>query len=314
MPSTISNHVLKAQGVLLVRLVPVIGLTILFFGCYGDQEAKNQSADQAEQLQLGIEEKHSEHSTDADRDFIPPDVNLKDTSAGNPLLPEINPPGLSDSIEQEVSEIHPFPLPDSWKRIGKHEIWIDFNAKQVILGGIICLNKGLLEMFACPMGTKEHESVVAVLAPAIEMHSALLAVGAVPGKPARWEEDRGYIPPSGSVIDIQVRWLEDKTETIITRDSRQMVRNSLTEEAMDHDWIFGGSVIFDDPETGERFYYANSGEMICVSNFPSAAIDVGFESSSDNNNLMFQAFSENIPEIGTKVYLILTPGAYREGD
>ena len=40
------------------------------------------------------------------------------------------------------------------------------------------MREGPLEMFACPSGTKEHESVVAVLSKSREIHAALLAIGA----------------------------------------------------------------------------------------------------------------------------------------
>ena len=44
----------------------------------------------------------------------------------------------------------------------KAEVWVDAKRKRVIVGGQICLRQGLLEMFACPRGTKEHESIVSV--------------------------------------------------------------------------------------------------------------------------------------------------------
>ena len=49
-----------------------------------------------------------------------------------------------------------------------------------MVGGKICLRQGLLEMFACPEGTKEHESIVSVNAKAQTVHTALLAVGLAP--------------------------------------------------------------------------------------------------------------------------------------
>ena len=46
-----------------------------------------------------------------------------------------------------------------------------------MIDGQICLNKGMLEMFAVPKGTKEHESIVSVNTKAQVVHAALLAVG-----------------------------------------------------------------------------------------------------------------------------------------
>jgi len=291
------------------------GGVMLSIGCFSGTEKPELSQEKSEPAQgLAAAGKEGEPSSDFLREQGSFQLPNSATAGADQNQSDFPYAAESASAQQQTAEHHPFPLPDSWKRLGNSEIWVDFEAKQVILGGYICLERGLLEMFACPAGTKEHESVVAVLAPSVEMHAALLAVGAVAGKPSRWEEERGYIPPSGSKIDIQVRWLDEKTQEIISRDSRQMVQNSSTGEAMDYEWIFGGSVTFEDPETGERYYYANSGEMICVSNFPSAAIDIGIESSSENNELMFQVFSENVPPLGTKVYLILTPGEIRQGN
>ena len=41
-------------------------------------------------------------------------------------------------------------------------VWADIKNKRIIMEGEICLNRGQLEMFACPKETKEHESVVAI--------------------------------------------------------------------------------------------------------------------------------------------------------
>jgi hypothetical protein len=66
-----------------------------------------------------------------------------------------------------------------------YPIWIDSQRKLVLVDGVICLREGLLEMFACPRGTKEHESIVAVDCKAQYVHAALLAVGAMPGQPVQ---------------------------------------------------------------------------------------------------------------------------------
>ena len=76
---------------------------------------------------------------------------------------------------------------------------------------------------------------------------------------------------------------------------------------MRYDWVFAGSDFYTDPESKKRFYQAEMGDFICVSNFPSAMLDVPVESSSDNDNLVFEAFTERIPKRGTPVCIVLTP-------
>ena len=169
------------------------------------------------------------------------------------------------------------------------------------------MRDGALEMFACPANTKEHESVIATNAYASEMHAALLAIEAEPGSPSRWTEE-GFTPPHGSLIDIQVRWFDEQSKQEVTRSAKEMVFNVVKQKTMESDWIFGGSVSYQDPETGDKYYVADSGEMICLSNFSTAAIDIQVESTNTNEDLYFRAHTENIPELGTKVYMILKPG------
>ena len=65
----------------------------------------------------------------------------------------------------------------------KEEVWIDVKAKHVVVGGTIAVDKGAIEFFACPAGTKEHESIVATRSSAQLVHAGLLAIGLVPGRP-----------------------------------------------------------------------------------------------------------------------------------
>ena len=40
------------------------------------------------------------------------------------------------------------------------------------------------------------------------------------------------------------------------------------------DWVFAGSGFWKDEETGKQHYQANGGDFICVSNFPTATLDL----------------------------------------
>src|SRR6188768_3153207 len=60
----------------------------------------------------------------------------------------------------------------------KGEVWFDKKRKAVVADGQVCLREGQLEMFACPKGTKEHESIVSLNCTAEEVHAGLLAAEA----------------------------------------------------------------------------------------------------------------------------------------
>ena len=71
---------------------------------------------------------------------------------------------------------------------------------------------------------------------------------------------------------------------------------------MKADWVFAGSGFSIDETTGEKYYHAESGDLICVANFPTAIIDISIASSSSGEgNLLFEANQDKIPPRGTPV-------------
>lgn len=76
---------------------------------------------------------------------------------------------------------------------------------------------------------------------------------------------------------------------------------------MDAQWVFAGSGFSTDPDTGEKYYLAEAGDLICVANFSTATLDLAIESSATNDTLLYEAYTERIPPVGTKVTLELVP-------
>jgi len=188
-------------------------------------------------------------------------------------------------------------------------VWIDKKHKWVVLDGAVCLQRGVLEMFACPKQTKEHESIIAVNAKPSTVHAGLIAVGAKPGKPSTYVPK--YEPVTGPEVEIWVLWKDMKGEPRKVR-AQEWVRDVKTKKEMDSPWIFGGSKIWQNPTTKEKFYQGDGGDFICVSNFPTATLDIPIASSQSDQDLLFEAFTERIPEPGTKVRLVLVPKVEEE--
>lgn len=217
----------------------------------------------------------------------------------------LNPPAAEETATPRNDEPPALPAPKNAKPMPKpSRVWIDAEKKLVYVDGYVSLSEGLLEMFACPSGTKEHESVVAVYSSAQVVHAALLAVGAKPGTPVRW--DPKFSPPTGTEIDIEVRWL-DSAGKWQSMSAQKWVRNLKTNKEMTYPWVFAGSGFWKDEESGKEYYLAEAGDLICVSNFSSATLDIPVESSQANEGLMFEAFAGRIPPIGTPVRLLLQP-------
>ncbi len=225
-----------------------------------------------------------------------------------------------------------YAAPPGAKQLGKQpDLWVDMKAKRVYVDGYVALRRGPLEMFACPVGTKEHESVVAVFAKSSEVHAALLAVGAQSGTPVRWNPD--FLPPTGQIIQVWATWRSPEPATALdingrgegegdqsnaakdfvpgdefhAVDAREWIRDMKTKRKLAEPWVFAGSTFWSDPEDNVEHYSADAGDMICVSNFTSAMLDVPFRSSADAGNVLFEPFTENIPQRGTPVRLVLVP-------
>lgn len=181
---------------------------------------------------------------------------------------------------------------------------IDTKRKLVVVNGEVCLREGQLEMFACPKGTKEHESIVAVHCKPQYVHAALLAVGAKKGRPVQFQPE--YKPASGTRIDIDILW-QDKEGTKQRVRAQEWIEHVRTGKPMPYHWVFAGSGEETERRTGQHYYYADAGDFICVSNFSTATLDLPVESSETNAGLLFGAFTNHIPPIGTKVRLVLIP-------
>lgn len=182
-------------------------------------------------------------------------------------------------------------------------VWVDRARQRVVVDGYIAMREGALEMLACPVGTKEHESIIATFCKAQTVHAGLLAVGAEAGKPVQWQPT--YEPPTGSEIQINVLWFKaDGAQAQI--DVRKWLRvMGSKDEILEPNFVFAGSVFWEDPDTGQKYYQAESGDLICVSNFTTATLDVPLKSTHANTGLMFVAFTDRIPAKNTPVRLVL---------
>jgi len=190
--------------------------------------------------------------------------------------------------------------PDCKKMLADGRVWIHRDEQAVLVDGYVCQRNAPLEMFACPTGTKEHESIVAVFARSRFVHAALLAVGGVPGKPVAFEPK--FTPASGTTVRIYVLWHDEDGNTKGTL-AQNWVRQTGKNKAMEWDWVFAGSKIYKDPDTGKENYLGDGGELVCVANFMTSTLDVAVKSDAANSGLVFDAFTERIPKRETPVRL-----------
>lgn len=207
-----------------------------------------------------------------------------------------------DRPEAAADPAAPDAHPELRRLSPREEVWIDLRAKRVVVGGRVALDRGVLEFFACPRETKEHESVVAVNSSASLVHAALLAIGLEPGKPVSFDPE--YAPASGPRIRLTMRWTDAEGRPR-EADARSWIRDTRSGAALETDWVFAGSVFWKDPADGRDYYQADGGDLVCVSNFPTATLDLPIESSQSNEALLFEVFEGRVPPRGTPVEMVL---------
>jgi hypothetical protein len=207
---------------------------------------------------------------------------------------------------------------------------IDFEKRCVDLVATVCLGEGFLELVACTKGSKEHESIVAVAARPMHVHTALLALGADEGNPAirkqvgkekkRWLD----LPPRGDLIEVYLvlkepdgkmteRPVSDFIERSNDRSGEIDVEHHGEKEKatkdpkFPHAFLFAGSHLRDRGK-GPRQYLADlSGHVISIATFGDELLCLPSIQSRENGLLMWRVNPKHLPKVGTKVTLRLRP-------
>ena len=180
--------------------------------------------------------------------------------------------------------------------------------RRVLINAYVCLREGQLEQLMCRRGTKEHEAILAADCDARDIATGLLATGAKAGTPVKYSEDgKETIPPTGQRIKVTLQY-RDKGK-LVTVPAQQWVRDAKTRQDLQGDWVFTGSQLYPNPEGDDKppTFAANSGDVICVSNFNGALLDLPINSPKKYGELVFEANTERIPPHDTKVTIILEP-------
>jgi hypothetical protein len=180
---------------------------------------------------------------------------------------------------------------------------IDGKQKRVLLDAYVCLRQGQLEQLVTRKRTKEHEAILAIDTDVRNVHLALVAAGAEPGSPVKFRPK--FEAPKGDELKITLEYKE-KGKTIRV-PAQEWIRNIKSKKDLDTNWVFAGSRFFEDPFDKKKlpYYLANDGDVICISNFETAMLDVPFNSPKDNDDLAFEAHTERIPPLETPVLVIL---------
>jgi hypothetical protein len=199
------------------------------------------------------------------------------------------------------------PAVEAKKVLVSPNVWLEVQGdrRRVILSASICLREGALEMLLCRRNTKEHESILSADVDGRAVHKALNLARAVEGSPVSYRPR--FRPPIGTPVRITVQY-QDKGK-LVSVNAREWVKNAKTGKPLETDWVFAGSLLVGNPlDPKKKMYLAHdSGDLICVSNFEDAMLDLPIESSKDDADRVYVAWTERIPPLDTKVAVFLEP-------
>ncbi len=203
---------------------------------------------------------------------------------------------------------------------------LTINAKErcVDIEATVCLDKGALELIACTKGGKEHESIIAVGATPVHIHTALLLLGAKNGNPAmrkpindeatRWVD----VPPKGDLIEVFLE-LKDPAGKLTERPISDFVTRS-AEHARSpgtvpaeggqiprfpSTFIFAGSLLIDNEQGPKTYLAERSGHVISIATFGDEVLCLPEVHSHENGALMWSIDPTHLPKKGTPVTLRL---------
>lgn len=235
-----------------------------------------------------------------------------------PVASPVGPDAARDAAPPEASKAEPIPeLRFPGLTINARERCIDVDAT-------VCLSEGALELIACNIDGKVHESIVAVEARPSHIHTALLLLGANNGSPANrrpvneaqthWVD----IPPTGDLIDVFLEFndaegkpVERPISDFIRQRNRDGVDRPRNEpeankaHSIPHAFIFAGSHLKSHGD-GPRSYLADiSGHVISICTFGDELLCLPELHSHQQGALTWEIDPTHLPKRDTKVTLRL---------
>ena len=108
--------------------------------------------------------------------------------------------------------------------------------------------------------------------------------------------------------DLLSKWDKEEYQQVIKKFHKDSQSIPMTAK-----FVFVGSSMYKDEDTGEEYYQAEGGHVICTSNFGDALLDVKEESSASDGAQSYEGWTEHIPPKGTPVLLMLKAAEKKDG-
>ncbi len=198
-------------------------------------------------------------------------------------------------------------LAEGLYQIGR--LQLDARRRAVRCAGEVNMDAGgPIELLACLPRGKTHETVFTLDLEPIHLQTALLLLGAEPGRnPAydypEWDEDR--LRPPGDLALIRVEWEADGARR--SAPAEAFLYNVVADTPMaPATWAFLGSAVVDG-----RFGADLDGSLITTYHDPLAVLEMNLPTVNDD--VYYHVNESRCPPVGTPVELVIILAARAEG-
>lgn len=194
--------------------------------------------------------------------------------------------------------------------INREQRTVDIDAK-------VCLREAeFLEQFACSPNTREHESILVLLAQPSMIHTSMLLLGIEPGAPIRWIEEGDTVrtlPPHGPEVEVFVVTTDDEGEETLVPANTWVLDQKTDEPMAGNTWLFAGSKFVE--VNGEEMYVADAyGTAISLVSFGDDLLARAGDltDQNDSHGKVWGTNTDAIPAVGTEVRVRLVLPAASE--
>ena len=200
-------------------------------------------------------------------------------------------------------------------------IKLNLEERCIDVDATVCLHEGFLELVACTKDSKEHESIVAIAARPMHIHTAMLLMGAKPGNPAMRKaldaEGVRWVPvdPAGDEVRISLVFADAKGKQgehaiskFISLVQTDEVEGSLAKkkgEVFPVSFLFAGSHLVEDGPGPKKYVCEHSGNVISISTFGDEFLCLPGIHGHQNGGLNWQVNPKGLPAIGEPIILRL---------
>lgn len=176
--------------------------------------------------------------------------------------------------------------------------------RRLEVNGWVNMQSGLVEVFACAPQGKTHEAVVVLDCVPRGLHAGLLALDLEPGTPVEFGTGDAYKPPTGDLVEIELRW-KDAAGTQHAARAEDWVWDDKRKAPMPRGtWVFAGSFLQESPKADEPATYAADYVKSLVTTYHDASSILETSQIDGIDDTVYFSNEQAVPPVGTPVTAI----------